>query len=222
MNAAISILFCLILIGAGIVITRKFNLSVRRRTATIVGLTVFTIAAPIALIQLFGTDIQRNEPADRKVNRRPHQLKFTARISYVIDGDTVVLQDEERVRLVQIDAPESAGGRAECHGKESSKALTHLLPKSSKIIIETDPALGKRDRYGRILGWVFLDAMNVNQELVRSGDAAVWFYRGTRTKRSSMMLSAQRQAIKKRRGLWQMCKGTPVDANQGVDTGPPS
>jgi micrococcal nuclease len=50
-----------------------------------------------------------------------------ARIGHVTDGDTVVLADGARVRLVQIDTPEVYFG-VECFGRAASAALERMLP----------------------------------------------------------------------------------------------
>ena len=50
------------------------------------------------------------------------------RIDRVTDGDTVVLRNEQRVRLVQIDSPEKFFG-LECYAREASDAAERLLPK---------------------------------------------------------------------------------------------
>lgn len=70
----------------------------------------------------------------------------------VYDGDTVSLKDGSRIRLVQIDAPEMAGG--ECYSRQSRDLLASLI-KSKTITFTTDPNLDQVDKYGRKLGYLF-------------------------------------------------------------------
>lgn len=95
----------------------------------------------------------------------------------VVDGDTVtgVLRgQDERVRLVGVDAPELGQGRA---GARASAALSELL--RGELRLET--AENERDRYGRVLGWLWAEAGGewtlVNAELVRQGHAFVYLFR---------------------------------------------
>lgn len=78
-----------------------------------------------------------------------------ATIARVLDGDTIVLADGRRVRLVQLDAPET--DEDECYAAEAKGVLIRLLPFGTEVEIETDPALDERDRFGRILAYVEKD-----------------------------------------------------------------
>lgn len=139
------------------------------------------------------------------------------RVAYVIDGDTIAVSGGKRVRLVQIDAPESPEN--ECYGLESKSELERLLPTGTKVRLAADPALDARDRYGRLLRYVFKGKMNVNLELVRRGAATVWFYDGDRGRYADALLGATQTAMAAGRGLWGACPGTPFDTSQGADTG---
>ena len=116
-------------------------------------------------------------------------------IATVIDGDTVLTSQRERIRLVQIDAPELASG--ECYAEESKKALAEILKtymssshttqtglktleKDIGVKLEKDSSLDSIDRYGRQLVYLYTGNMNVNLELVRIGAAAPYFYQGTK------------------------------------------
>ena len=87
----------------------------------------------------------------------------------VTDGDTLVLEDGRRVRLAQVDAPETGA----CFGSPSTQALRGLV--EGRIVTVRRPENGpERDRYGRTLGEVSVAGRSVNEELVRSG-AAGWY-----------------------------------------------
>src|SRR4051795_13216945 len=77
----------------------------------------------------------------------------TARVAYVIDGDTIKLTSGTSVRLVQIDTPE--GGSGECYSRAPARDLRRLLPDGATVTLESDARLDSVDRYGRLLRYVW-------------------------------------------------------------------
>jgi len=108
-------------------------------------------------------EIREAKPAGRQVTR-------------VVDGDTLILSPNDRVRLIGVDTPETVHPKkmVECYGKEA-KEFTRSTVAGQKIRLVLDDAnAGRRhkDRYGRTLGYVYLqDGMMLNAELVRRGFA---------------------------------------------------
>ena len=133
------------------------------------------------------------------------------------DGDTILLTDGRRVRLVQVDAPELVG---ECWGAESAKTLARLAPPGTELRLERDPTLDGADRFGRLLRYAYAGDTNVNLELVRAGAAAPYFYRGERGRHARRLVAAARAARTGRRGLWGACPGTRLVPERQVETGP--
>ena len=88
-------------------------------------------------------------------------------VARVIDGDTFVLADGESVRLIGIDAPESL----QPYGAKS-KAFAERLLHGKSVRLEYDSR--QRDKYGRILAYVFLDDLFVNAELIKEGCASAY------------------------------------------------
>ncbi len=127
-----------------------------------------------------------------------------ATVRRVVDGDTIVLANGARVRLLQIDATELGSG--ECYSRKAARVLRSLLPSGSRIRLRADPRLDRVDDYGRLLRYVFRGSLNVNLELVRRGAATVWFYRGERGRYASRLLAAARRARAARRGMWGSCR----------------
>ena len=138
-------------------------------------------------------------------------------VAAVTDGDTIRLTNGERVRLVQIDAPESA---EECYGSKAARVLAGLLPAGTKVKLEADPALDRVDRYGRLLRYIVKGSLNVNIALVSRGAATVWFFDGDRGRHASRLLSESKTAKRAGKGLWGDCPGTPFDPLSAADTGP--
>jgi endonuclease YncB( thermonuclease family) len=137
-------------------------------------------------------------------------------VARVIDGDTIETGNGERVRLVQIDAPEVDEG--ECYAAEASAALDDLLPLGTEIRLEADSRLDDVDRFGRLLRYVHRRDTNVNLELVRTGAASVWFFEGDRGRYADKLLEAARDAEDAGRGLWAACPAAELDPEHELDT----
>ncbi|MFZ1627172.1 MAG: thermonuclease family protein [Candidatus Moraniibacteriota bacterium] len=98
------------------------------------------------------------------------------RVTRVIDGDTFEIEGGERVRLIGIDTPETVkpNSLVECFGKESSDYLKQLIEGKS-VRLEKDKT--DRDRYARLLRYVYLGDQFINKDLVRDGYAKSVGYR---------------------------------------------
>jgi endonuclease YncB( thermonuclease family) len=139
----------------------------------------------------------------------------TAVVASVTDGDTLTLTSGDRVRLLQIDTPETG----ECYGAQARAVLAALAPVGSSIVLGTDARLDRVDRYGRLLRYVRRGATNVNLELVRRGAAAPYFYRGERGRDANRLLHAALAAKHAHRGLWGASPSTVLDPERQVATG---
>jgi endonuclease YncB( thermonuclease family) len=125
------------------------------------------------------------------------------RVRWVADGDTIVLTDGERVRYAGINAPEVAhdGEPGEPLGDEAREF-------NQKLVLDRwlnlELAENSRDHYGRLLAYVFLeDGTFVNGELVQQGYAHL-IRRQTRVHYWERLLNLQRQALKKKKGIWSL------------------
>ncbi len=144
-------------------------------------------------------------------------------VASVYDGDTVSLGNGQRVRLVQIDTPELGSG--ECYSRAARSALVSLAPLGTRVGLEADVRLDQRDRYGRLLRYVWRNGKNLNLELVRRGAATPYFYGGDRGKYADTLMAAANFARSHKRGLWKACPGTKLDPYGPVTTtrsGPPT
>lgn len=129
-----------------------------------------------------------------------------AQVLDVIDGDTLVADipgvGEERVRLIGIDAPES-GERFYAEAKE---ALEHLI-QGGEVGLEMDAE--ERDRYGRLLAYVWTGKLLVNAELLRLGVATL-FTVPPNVKHLAELEAAQQEAQAAARGVWGAPGDSPV------------
>lgn len=123
------------------------------------------------------------------------------RVQRVVDGDTFVAGGE-RVRLLGINTPESVDPRrpVERYGKEAAAFTRRLLTGRSVLL---RPGTQPRDRYGRLLAWVWLagDGRFVNGELVRLGYAQVYTFPDN-PEHADLLLICEREARAAGRGLW--------------------
>ena len=124
---------------------------------------------------------------------------LTGNVVRIIDGDTVVVLDANKVqykiRLMGIDAPE----KKQAYGKKSKDNLSSLVAGKS-VIVEYD----KLDRYQRIIGKIELSGKDMNLEQISSGMA--WHYKkyqGEQTQADRMRYSeAEVDARNSKTGLW--------------------
>jgi micrococcal nuclease len=96
------------------------------------------------------------------------------KVTYVHDGDTIsVSMDgrEEKVRMIGVDTPETVRPNSpqECYGKEASNFLKDKLTNKT-VKLEADPINQNRDRYNRLLRYVY-DEQNVlvNKQIISDG-----------------------------------------------------
>ena len=120
------------------------------------------------------------------------------------------------MRLLQIDAPEL---ETDCYGRAALQTLIALAPKGTRVSLAADPTLDDRDRYGRLLRYVFVRGENVNVELVREGAASPYFFRKERGEYADELLDAVDEARQARRGYWGSCPAAELNTGLGSVTG---
>ena len=129
-----------------------------------------------------------------------------AQVVRVVDGDTIVVsqgEKQETVRLIGINTPETVDPRkpVECFGKEAKEYLKELL-NGKKVRLENDPSQQERDRYGRLLRYIFLeDKTFINQKLIEDGYAYEYTY-DLPYQYQDAFKKAESNAKAANRGLW--------------------
>ena len=124
-------------------------------------------------------------------------------VTRVIDGDTVVLESGEHVRLLGINAPEYEPWKSyeEPYGKEAALYLRSKLS-GKKVLLEKDQEL--LDRYGRTLAYLYLeDRTFINEDLVLGGYAKARYY-APNGKYFQKLKAAEKIARQEKRGLWRI------------------
>jgi micrococcal nuclease len=115
-------------------------------------------------------------------------------VTRVIDGDTIEIEGGYRVRYIGIDTPE----RDESYYWEALQANRDLV-EGKKVWLEKD--VEDRDRYDRLLRYVWVDNTMVNAELVRLGYAYSYAY-PPNLKYQTYLLQMEKEAREHKRGLW--------------------
>jgi len=127
---------------------------------------------------------------------------YVREIKSVVDGDTIdVVIDlgfnvlfEQRVRLAGIDTPESrtSDKMEKALGLESKEYLKKHLKEAKSVVIKTEK-MDSSEKYGRILGWLYVngDTESVNDKMINDGYA--WGYLGDAKVKDFSALAAQRK-----------------------------
>ena len=98
------------------------------------------------------------------------QTQSSVIIEKCYDGDTCTTNNGEKIRLACIDAPEITGKNAEPIKAERSKEFLNNLVLNKKVFIKKI----NTDRYGRTVGEIFIDDINIQKLLVKNGYAKVF------------------------------------------------
>lgn len=190
---------------------------VLRRLAFRILLFVGTV---LVVLFVVGCTETTPQPADDATN---------AVVEWVIDGDTIdvfIGDDQERVRLLGIDAPESVDPNRpeQCFGKQASDWLRELLAVGTPVLLVRDQ--DPRDRFGRLLAYVYLPGATgtaapnrfVNAEIVEQGLADVLLFEPNMA-RARELREARMQAQDASAGLWGACDGPDQALVPEVGTG---
>ncbi len=155
--------------------------------------------------------------AEPKVNPATEKSYEVVR---VVDGDTIDVSMDgkvERLRLIGINTPETVDPRkpVECFGKEASNKAKDILS-GKKVFLESDSSQGERDKYDRLLRYVFLeDGTSFNFLMIKEGYAYEYTY-DLPYKYQVEFKQAQKEAETNKVGLWSdTCnsKITPATTN---------
>jgi micrococcal nuclease len=148
-----------------------------------------------------GQSLQNNQPGFYSVSR-------------FVDGDTIVVSmdgHEEKVRFVGVDTPEThkPNTPVQCYGPAAA-AFTKNTIGSNRVKLVSDSLSTNRDRYNRLLRYVYLpDGTLVNEKLIQNGFG--FYYPYFPFSKSAEFAADQQQAQAAHKGLWGNCSPTPTD-----------
>lgn len=98
-------------------------------------------------------------------------------VEHVLDGDTIIVDGDERVRLLGVDAPEVShnGSIAEPCANEAATLSTTTLESAKTVELVTDDSQPATDRFGRTLAYVEADGADMSAKLLETGLADVYY-----------------------------------------------
>lgn len=123
----------------------------------------------------------------------PNAQKIT--INRVIDGDTIELENNLKVRLKGINTPEKNMPKF-----QEAKQFLELQTKNK----ETSLTYTETDRYGRILGYIFTENQNINEQILKQGLAHLYYYE--KDSNYNKLKIAETYAKENKLGIWQESK----------------
>lgn len=136
------------------------------------------------------------------------------KVKYVYDGDTIEVDIsgvKEKVRLIGVDTPETQDPDlpVQCYGPEST-AYTESRLLGKEVRMESDPTNQNRDRYDRLLRYVYLsDGTLWNKKLIEDGYGFAYLrYPFTKLKEFE---ATEKDAKNQKKGLWSACDPTIID-----------
>jgi endonuclease YncB( thermonuclease family) len=146
--------------------------------------------------EYFGPRITWNQPIDPdEIRRRFASGLLEGRVTRVSDGDTVRVRLDSgqkfKIRLAEIDAPESC----QPYGTQSTRLLSKLVMNQKVMIVLVDA-----DRYGRLVGRIYVDTTDVSAELVAEGAARF----NSEYAHDETLYLLEVEARDAKRGLWAL------------------
>ena len=145
------------------------------------------------------------------INQNLNDGKY--RVVRVVDGDTLIIEmedKEERVRLIGVDTPESVHPDASKNVETGKIASDFTKSRLEGEYIELEFDVQERDRYGRILAYVWHDGEMYNKVLLREGYAQVATF-PPNVKYVEDFTQLEKEAREAKRGLWAELPDEPVD-----------
>ena len=139
----------------------------------------------------------------------------------VVDGDTIAVSingKSETIRIIGIDTPEVVDPRktVECFGKEASEFARITLQDNKTVLLESDPTQGDRDKYQRLLRYVWIDDGEVDfgKFMIGAGYASEYTY-NIPYKYQNEYKTAEREPRDAKKGLWADDACISVNTTEG-------
>ncbi len=156
-----------------IIVRSVFNIAIKAAIVVTIVLIIFNFTNQMFMM---------NKYDDKKyLSKDYYESANIKEVEYVdtVDGDTIKLMvdgKKESVRLLYVDTPESTKTK-EPYGYEATQFTKMILERADEIVIEYD---GERyDKYGRLLAWVWVDGVLLQEALTKNGFTKKFYDYGT-------------------------------------------
>lgn len=178
----------------------------------------FVVFISVLVVASFGGYVSVNDDlANAILSKQPGLY----RVIEINDGDTITVDmngARETIRMLGVDTPETQhpDKPVQCFGKAATN-FTKKLINNHRVRLEADPINTNRDRYNRLLRYVYLpDGTLVNTEIIRQGYG--FAYTSFPLVMADEFIARQREARVNNLGLWTSCQ--IIDTEYGIETGP--
>lgn len=143
----------------------------------------------------------QKKPKEIPIQTIPKMATQSAIVTRVFDGDTIEINNQEKVRYIGINTPETEENS--CFAEEA-KQYNASLVLGKTVYLEPDTT--NTDRYGRMLRYVYTtEGTFINKTLIQEGFARV-FTVEPNTRYKDMLLKTETQAKQEQKGLWGQCR----------------
>jgi len=142
-------------------------------------------------------------------------LAIPTKVTRIIDGDTFETENGEKVRLIGINAPEIT----DIFGQESKRHLSQLI-NGLTVELAEDQTSNDRDKYNRLLRYVFLQNVDINKKMITDGYA--FAYLKYHFDKEEEYKQAQLSAAKNNNGIWGSGSKEFIIKEQSIEKKPPS
>ena len=165
----------------------------------------------------------RGEQVEQTQESSPQMLaanRQSVKVTRVIDGDTIEIEGSQKIRYIGIDTPETVhpDKTVQCFGREATDKNKELTEGKT---VELEKDISETDKYERLLRYVYINDLFVNDYLVRQGFAHASSYPPD-VKYQDQLRAAEKEARSNNRGLWSQCdlssqSSQPSSSSQPAD-----
>lgn len=144
---------------------------------------------------------QPTNPAAEILDVTANSNRYLFNVKRVYDGDTLVLENNERVRLLSVNTPEISSRHREAEpGGIAARDWLKKQLKQGQVYLQYDAE--KRDRYDRLLAYAWTpDGDFINEQLLQQGLAALTL-QPPNLHYADQLIAAQQQALDQKKGIW--------------------
>lgn len=186
-----------------------YHLLTKKQTRTLIGLVITLLVGLLVRYGPFNSASNIANNATGHVNKQVPPGYY--KVSQFVDGDTLAVNMNginEKIRFIGVDTPETHDPRkaVQCFGQAASDFTKHMIGDQA-IRLEADPLNTNRDRYNRLLRYIYLpNGTLVNAELIKQGYG--FAYTSFPFSKLNEFRQYQRDAQQAKRGLWSGCQPT--------------
>ncbi|MBA4544729.1 MULTISPECIES: thermonuclease family protein [Thermoactinomyces] len=139
--------------------------------------------------------------------RKPKKGRLVVKQAEAIDGDTIrgiVRGEKVKIRLILVDCPETRHAQKgkQPYGEEAKQFTKRRISQAKLVEVELH-GTGAKDKYGRLIGHVFVNGQNLNRLLLKNGYARVAYAYG-KYAYEDIYRKAEADAREKRLRIWSM------------------